>query len=317
MRNLKRTSTVLAVLVGACGALALSGVGCGGDDNNSNGDGGDSSADQSSDHTKVDQHSPDGGSDVDSAPPMDGPAETTMDSPVDSPTDSPMDAPTDSAALFAFPNQVNTAICQRLAFCCDGTDAGAFQINECIHDYVLGGGFFNVSQAQVDSGHITLDPTLAAKCLADIAGLSCGSLGNPAYKTALGDCVSAMQGHVGLGDGPCATYWDCAAGGYCAPGTDGGKSQCTAVGAVGTACKDIAYGTDCSYRGSGAPENYCSAAGTCQADLVDGVSCDSNSQCQSQICDVTTIECQESTSFADPGTPDGTCAFYNTVVDGG
>jgi hypothetical protein len=153
----------------------------------------------------------------------------------------------DTAALLAFPNTVNTAFCLRQAQCC-GFDGGAgFNVARCVADTVgPGGGFANtLSAAQVDSGHILLDKASAAACLSDIAKLNCDTLSNtptPLWTNTRTSCATALQGQVGVNEGPCTSYWDCVAGAYCVPASDGGPgSHCAALSPEGGPCTDLFY----------------------------------------------------------------------------
>jgi hypothetical protein len=331
MRNFAQMSAVLAGLLGCGGALAFAAVGCGGDDNTNN-DAGDSAPDRTSDHSVADHHTSDAsdaGSDVDSAPPTDG----SVDSPVDSPVDSHVNV--DAAALYDFPTAVNTAYCQRLEFCCLGADAGtaatAF-VASCVQQESEYGGIVNVNLANIRGGHIKLDPTAAAKCLSDIASISCGTYTSAEETAILDDCSAAMVGQIDLGKGGCTSAWDCAPTAYCAGlagpldpiyaddgglVSDGGTGTCTSLHPVTTSCQDVNFYTDCSYLGNGSPGNFCNpndagTGGTCVADYPTGsagAGCLYNQQCATQICDFG-VGCEETGTFSDPGPESVICASY-------
>jgi hypothetical protein len=332
MRNLSRVSVILGALVGVSGALGFAVVGCGGDDSVS-GDAGDSST---MDVTKTDGNQPDVHK-KDAPSTGDSPSGDVVSDGGPDVTDGGSDKDTgghfDAAALEAFPIAVDTAYCQRLAFCCNGADASAFNVAECVSLSAEYGGVAGVDLANTHGGHISFNSTAAAKCIADQAAFSCGSYTTAEQTAALADCTEAMTGTVGLGGKTCTSAWDCAPPAFCAGpggvpldaiyagdgglvmGSDGGTGTCTEVLGLGTACHDYLYNTDCSYVGNGKPANHCSiledgGPGVCTADLADGMPCIFNHDCISQVCDGVTGTCQDTTVFSDPGTAGGICAAY-------
>jgi hypothetical protein len=313
MRNLSGASAILGILIGASSVLALSAVGCGGDDSTGGTDGGgDTSADHTSeataDHIVSDATKPDA-------------SDASADSPTDSPTDvigtKDADAgpPADAAALLAFADAASNATCQRLATCCDGTDAGGFQLAECVQDYNLSGGVNGLGI--VTGGNIVLNETQATQCLSLLSTFPCGTYDTAQNTAQAVACVGAFAGRSPIG-GPCTTFWDCANPGYCQAGVDGGPATCQEIHPVDTACVDTVFSSDCTYQGNGDPANYCDPTTLkCTADLPNGTPCEEFNWCQSQICDSVSGACQATSIFSDPGTPGGTCAFFNTPVDGG
>jgi hypothetical protein len=324
MRNLARTSLMLGALLSASGALALVAVGCGGDDTSVGST--DGSADGTSMDASPDHHVGKDGEAADAKKHKDGESEAESDDGGESEAsdDGPaVDAPT----LADFPNTVNTAWCQRLADCCDGNDAGAFQLSECISGFGTA-GWLNVSLANTQSGHIAYDPANAAKCLGDIGAMSCGTLSSTAIEQQISTCGQAMVGKLDVGAKGCTSAWDCAPPAYCdnfeADGgvVDGGTGTCKALAAAGSPCQDLLSSTDCSEIGNGHPDNFCSpgdgGGAVCTPEFANGVACNfAFYQCQSQICDNTTGLCQSTTIFSDPGDASIVCAFYNTPVDAG
>src|SRR5580658_5548937 len=131
MRYLSGVSVMLGAVVFASGALAVVSVGCGGDDTSLGGD-------AQSDATT--SSPPDG------TTPVDGHTDAKEDAKKDAKgVDANEDAAHvkdggsgeeassgDAAALRAFPSAVNTAYCKRLAACCDGADAAAFDLGSCV-----------------------------------------------------------------------------------------------------------------------------------------------------------------------------------------
>ncbi len=326
MRNLARVPAILGALVGASGVLACALVGCGGD-NTVGGDGGDSSTDGTNpdgtnpDGTKPDGNKPDGNKPdgKKDAPSTDSPADATDAGDAgDAPEEADVTS-TDAAALYAFPNAVNTAYCTRLAFCCDGADAGAFQLNECVAEFGTT-GWLNVGLADVHGGHINFNPTRAADCLSDIAAVSCGTVTAADIQTQISDCTQAMVGTLAEGASGCNSAWDCAPPAYC-DNFGGGTGKCTALVGVGMPCQDTNLSTDCSELGNGHPDNYCAlgdgGGATCETELTNGTGCFSSTACQSQICDNTLLLCEPSTIFSDPGVAGGVCNFFNTPPDAG
>jgi hypothetical protein len=243
MRTLSGVSVLLGALMVGGMALALASVGCGDDtevtdaevqndvtsDQTVSVDGGsDAHTDAKVTDAKHDTGKHDASSDVQSDT-----TEDVMEDVTDSGTDAkdaktPSDAATDAAELYAFPNSVNTAYCTRLKSCCntDYPDAGPFTLASCISSTGGSGGVANVSLANVHGGHITLDPTAAAACIADQAKYTCTPATNLEAETdtevlnSLRDCSNAMVGTLTSGDGPCTSAWECEGQAYCA-GTGG------------------------------------------------------------------------------------------------
>jgi hypothetical protein len=317
---------MLGALMSASGSLALVAVGCGGDDTavGSTDASGDGSADATSTDALSDHHVGKDGETTDAKKHFDADDESDGEPGDGEASDdgSTVDAPT----LAEFPNAVNTAWCERLASCCDGNDAGAFQLSECIAGFGTA-GWLNVSLSNTKSGHIAYDPANAAKCLGDIGTISCGTLSSTAIEQQISTCGQAMIGKLNVGAKGCTSAWDCAPPAYCdnfdADGgvTDGGTGTCKALAAAGSPCQDLLFSTDCSEIGNGHPSNFCSPAdggAVCTPEFANGVACGfAFYQCQSQICDNTTGLCQSTTIFSDPGDASVVCAFYNTPVDGG
>jgi hypothetical protein len=342
MRNLSGVSVILGALMATGGVLALTAVGCGGDDNGTPGSDG-AAPDQtvSDGQTAVDGHSD---AHTDGKVKETGGDVITKDTgPMDGGSDADA-ASFDAAALYAFPNAVNTAYCKQLQSCCakDSFDAGAFDLATCVSQYAQGGGFYNVSLANVHGGHIDFDQDAAARCIADQAVLSCGTYTAAENTAAVNDCSQAMIGKLHIGDGPCLSAWDCALPAYCAgPGgvaidsifaNDGGTLSgayvggnasadagqtgvCTALRSVNQSCNDLFFYTDCTYLGNGSPALFCnqdggSGPGQCVPALATGAPCIVNVNCTPQVCDSVTSSCQGTTEFDTAGTctapfPDG------------
>jgi hypothetical protein len=244
-------------------------------------------------------------------------------------------APVDLAALYAFPNAVNTANCKQLASCCAKDDAGPFDIAVCASSFASNGGVEFVNLANVHGGHITLNETAAAACIADQAAFSCGTYTSAEQEKASTDCTAAMTGKLDIGQGPCTSAWDCAPPAYCA-GAGGAFSVtyvggnaiadsgvtgvCTAMRAVGQSCTDIFFYSDCTLQGNGSPANFCNpvdGGAVCTAAFATGTSCSFYTQCASQICDYpNTADCQTSTLFDDPA-PGQNCMSYPFPADAG
>jgi hypothetical protein len=313
MRVLSQGWVVLGAMVGTSATLLIAAPGCGGDDSGT----GDASADHTSDGTTSDHTGHDSPTDASA----DRVGSDATDGGLEGNSDSGDSGPGfDAEALYAFPGAVNAAYCQRLAFCCDGADSGAFQLNACI-SALAPSGWLGVSLASVHDGHLDFDSTQAGKCLSDIAAIDCMTVTSTSIEAQIASCGEAMVGKLSIGTAGCTSSWDCTPPSYCDnAGTDAGSGTCQALKTVGTKCRDLKYSTDCSELGLGHPEDYCGPSDggdTCQAELVNGTPCYGNFQCESQICDFATSECQPSTVFSDPGVPFGLCAFFNTSPDAG
>jgi hypothetical protein len=321
---------ILGAATGATVLLALVGVGCGGDDTavvptDAQADRSvDATNDASADHSVASDAHPDvvptdaklgsdGESDADAAP-QDADAAPAVDAPT----------------LADFPTAVNTAYCMRLEVCCDGTDASAFQLGGCVSVNAAGGGYLNVSLANADGGHISYDPTNAANCLGELGNINCGTVDAGSIQQYISSCGQAMVGTLGVGSSGCTSAWDCAPPSYCdnflADGgtVDGGKGTCKALAPIGSPCQDITLSTDCSENGLGHPSNYCAPndgglGGLCEPAFANGTPCFEDTQCQTQICEVTTNECLGTLVFSDSDLGDASsiCSYYNSSPDAG
>jgi hypothetical protein len=346
MRNLSGVSVILGALMATGGVLALTAVGCGGDDNGTPGSDG-AAPDQtvSDGQTAVDGHS-DAHTDGKVVKETGGDVVTKDTGPMDGGADADA-ASFDAAALYAFPNAVNTAYCKQLQSCCaKDMDAGPFDIAACASENAAFGGLYNVNLANVHGGHINFDQDAAAKCIADQAALTCGTYTAAEYTAAVNDCSTAMTGKLQIGDGPCLSAWDCAPPAYCAGAggvaidsifaNDGGTLSgafvggnqsadagqtgvCTALRSVNQSCNDLFFYTDCTYLGNGSPALFCNqdggtGPGQCVPALTTGTACVVNVNCTPQVCDSVTGECQATTVFDD--TNDCTFAFPD-AGDGG
>jgi hypothetical protein len=311
----------------ASGALTMIGLGCGGDDTSNQMDAqsdavADQTVDASSDHIAADavpDHTADAARDTSS--------ENVVDAQSDLTSDAGSEAATtfDAQALYGFPDAVNAAYCGRLAYCCDGADASAFQFGGCVAN-LAPNGWLNVGLANVHSGNIEYNPTLAAQCLEDIASIPCGTDTASVFMAQILTCGQAMVGTLPIGSPGCTSAWDCEPPAYCNNfESDGGlaaSGTCERLVQPGSPCHDLNYSTDCSELGNGDPSNYCGPSdggegGVCQPELGLGSPCQQYYQCQSQICDDTENVCLDSTVFSDPGVDGGACSYDNTPAEAG
>ncbi len=207
-------------------------VGCGGDDSTTV-DNGDAGSDTGSDVTTSDAH-PDGNVPDASVDATQG--DTSPDSPIavdgssdssDSASDADSSVGFDASALLPsqYASVVAQALCTRLAFCCEGNDAAAFDTASCLAVY---SDPIGVSEATpyLDSGLVNFNTAQAGACLDDLANFPCGDV-NAAQNVMLGqNCIAAFLGTQSTG-GPCADPIECHTTDYCAQPGDGGLGTCT------------------------------------------------------------------------------------------
>jgi hypothetical protein len=312
-----------AVVAGAL-PLAMLAAGCGGDDTG----GKTSLLDGGADGT-VDAAGDGDAAMPDSSPKVDGsPADASPDVAPDVVTDAHpvFDGPPFDGAIIEFPQQVKTAYCERIAACCQSIDAGAlpgqiFDMPTCVADLIDFGYQGNTTgEAFLDSGHVALNATQAASCLAQIAAVDCTAdlLSSSQEKSIIGACFGALTGTQDAG-AACNVSLECAPGTFCEPLSDGGGT-CTPLRPDGGSCADLGRVFDnaaqiCSYRGSGNTGLTCltfdpttnvsfadAASFVCVPQLATGANCSFNDNCQSLLCnqglDATT--CENAQSFVGP-----------------
>jgi len=291
-------------LVVVDGVVALSAVGCGGDDTAGTQDGGNGDA------------TVDGTADV-AIDTLMGDAPTT-DGGADSAKDTGPDTAIDAGDPTGFPDKIVRTACARLESCCLLTNA-QFDTNKCVRLLEMFGGYrrtFLVNGHITDAGTIGYDPVKAAQCLNDVAATACGVLTGTAQSPVENECFAAMPGQLAAG-AACASDFECAQG-YCKYLPDGG-----AEGGVATRCAPLEgqggpclTSFACSTRGTGDTNLYCdSDAGKCVPTLAtDAGPCTLDNDCQSHACDSPT--CVTKIVFSDPGVANGLCDFF-TIRDAG
>jgi hypothetical protein len=234
-----------------------------------------------------------------------------------------------TAQLLAFPGTVATAYCQRLETCC-GADAGNFNMAGCVSDNVQGGWELSLPFPLdvLDAGHVALDPTASADCIAKIGNFACPTSDAGAYGAITTACFKALQGTIPIGQGPCTSPFECASGSYCTTvdaGDSGPGTACEPLLTVGQPCGNTLHDTACSDHGSGAnPANFCDRLGireagvTCQPEIANGSLCTTDfvhyddESCQSLLCG---DDWNCGTTLTQPSTFQ--CGAYQVTPDGG
>ena len=252
MKSLLRIAAVLGTVVIASGASAVFVVGCSGDDSNGGGgvDGG------------FDGPAYDAAADVSQG---DGATDGGADGSDASDSGSPVDAGT--PALETYSHQINLAYCQKLAACCNGSNAAGFDLAKCVTRFDTTPNFYGIADnglfaPYLDGGHMTFDPAKAQRCFNEIAALSCSSVSSATAIAVRDDCNAAVTGTLEAGAIGCRGSAECAAPTHCEPGgTDAGT--CTAPRDAGSGCgssntanPDLESVAQCGNRATGVP-GYC------------------------------------------------------------
>jgi hypothetical protein len=322
----RRWSAVMVGAVGCAAGAGALGIGCGGGDDSSTNSPDAASADGTT-------GSPDAGRGDGSATPDATTDAIAPDGSTDGSTTTAIDGSTDAGdgsladgeagaidpALLAFPNQLATAFCGKLAACCLGLDAGAFDTPGCIATETVQGYSASLvgSAGLIDSGLLTLNATKALACLNDIAAIDCGAniLTTQGQIALLDDCTAAVVGVLAVG-APCVTSIECATNEFCKTPTDGGtQGLCAPLAGDGGSC---AFGNEqfglseeaCSFRRSGNTDLRCANADLNTGDPFDAATgfvcapadtlnggCNFNQDCVTQICDQTSFTCVASDPF--------------------
>ncbi len=177
------------------------------------------------------------------------------------------------------------ATCTTYADCCPFDGGLHFDTARCVRDNTTYGFDYTLpgTLSVYDAGHVTYNPTAAASCVHQIAGLpnaQCIASG-PAVAAATRTCLSVTQGTIPIGQGPCQSPFECVPGANCAFLADGGT--CVPLGEAGAPCDPFLYNdTDCSYLGSGDTGLYCQPAldggpgGNCAPTIADNQTCSDN-----------------------------------------
>jgi hypothetical protein len=235
--------------------------------------------------------------------------------------DTAPDVAVEAASIGAYPLSVTVAYCLRLQQCCLVPDGQWNQngANGCVSLVGQSGGIRGLQLHQLalgsDAGLVTYDPVAGAKCIQDVNALACGVVPVSSILTVQDDCFAALQGTLGVDAGPCTDPIECKTNEHCRMVGDAGTGICTPLIAQGQPCTDKTYSMDCSYLGNGSPALYCDPKTlTCQPPVALDAGCASNAACASEACNYPV--CVDSFVFSDPGTPNGTCAFF-TIADAG
>jgi hypothetical protein len=324
--GLRRVGLTLGAVLGSLAACASMATGCGsGDDSTTNPPtdaamGGDTTVDSAQHDGATSDATPDGTVGNDGATPDGGGVDArASDSGGDA--TAPVDAGdagdtgVDSAALFAFPGQLASAICGKIGSCCFGADAAPFNEPACLQALLPGGFELSLSGylSVLDSGLVSLDPAKAQACMNDIAAIDCtsGMITSATKLAAIKDCSSAVVGAVGPG-GLCTVTPECSGEQFCNTPTDGGTvGTCTAVRGDGGSCT---FGSPpspgqseeaCSLRRSGDTGLRCNnqaltpnfgfldAGWTCVPQFGLNADCNVDQDCASGLCDPNNFVCEQ------------------------
>jgi hypothetical protein len=261
---------VLAMVGGTLGTVSLAWLVAGCSDDSSV-----PPTDAALDQTDVGQPHEAGGDAADAG--SDGDA--TIDTGADSEAGDASDAATGEASLRAYFYALDhaKAFCQGQFHCCDGYDSGAINLSGCIAQSYIG-GFENtlpVIPAVYDSGHVTINETAAAACVASLPNVPCGMITAASNAMMVNACVGVFQGMLPIDAGGCVSSYECIHG-YCQLPTDGGKGTCQALVGDGGPCLTSEMCTAATER----PAAYCNLidfpdanGATCKPLLPDGVNC--------------------------------------------
>jgi len=168
------------------------------------------------------------------------------------------------------------ASCHRIFTCCDATElsdnAGAWGASEadCVTMMTASGSDgIAMLQPGIDAGKITYHGDRAAKCIENIAALSCANWGVNFNARYVPDCAQAFDGTVATG-AACTRDEECTSG-FCS------VSVCTARGKVGDACTAPTACED---------GLYCpvSAGDHCVAIAKVGAACEVSVACENNSC---------------------------------
>jgi hypothetical protein len=182
------------------------------------------------------------------------------------------------------------AECSRWLNCCpSGPDAGAYDLQRCIHDITTFGweGMLPRDTSVYSRGYITVDQSKATSCISALDSFPCGTQTPAQWGAITSACELVIQGTIPSNSPGCISSFECAPGNYCDSTVNGGL--CTPLAKQGEPCNTkIVTGPNlvpplpdemCSYLSSGRPPLFCDLinnapdAATCQPLLANGASC--------------------------------------------
>lgn len=344
MRNFSRLRFVLAGIIAVSGGVAGTMVGCSSDDSvGDTGDGGGTTDATSGGDVIVTGDSGGGDSGRDSGGDT-GTADTGPKFDAGVPT------------LLTYSDQINSIICQHLAFCCTGTATGGdFDTAKCENVFAntpnaTGLGLNRAFAPYVDGGHIQFDAQKAQKCFDDVNALGCGAVSANTLMTLQADCLAAAVGTIPADSTGCAGSAECVPPAHCEVADGGGSTgTCRAPKAQGALCDPGTFAggkfyeaqAECGKLVTGIPR-YCAnqdtwvgcgpvadagnvdcvtGTNTCQPQLALDAGCYLNVECLSNLCGASH---DPATDLVGAGqcsdTADlaapATCTFYR-IVDAG
>lgn len=289
MAKLSRVTVVVGILVGSGTAVSATMMGCSGDDTVAQQD---ASTDVTTDTGNDVVIGPDVGPD---AKPGDG-----------------GDAGEGGMTVKEFVAQQETLLCQRMATCCFGVDASAFDTPKCldiVKTTAIEGNTADLNDPKLDVSKVVVDQTKALSCIAGAKTFACPSMTDTEYRNDIQNCFGAVTGIVPTGGG-CNVTVECAPGNYCKAGAfvppdagadagDGGdsgappKGGCVALAGASNACQGGAFNEACMYRGYlGQPSLRCDTSNfdggapsnTCLPKYPNGNKCAWDWDCTSELC---------------------------------
>ena len=230
--------------------------------------------------------------------------------------------------LSGFKDEVSNALCARVASCCAAaTPAYSLDSAAChaVYDKL---GFEATARGMLvaSPAKVTVDEAAKATCLSEISNVADCSISSATLKTAVGDCIAALNGSVAIGSA-CAATIECAGTSVCEKNA-AGAGKCAALRTAGQSCQML-YTTGgnvglrdnlaqdlCSKRGGGQSALFCDgydfvagayrveATWTCSAAKGLGAGCNSDPYCGSLVCapygDPNQFTCVANTMFVTP-----------------
>ncbi len=188
----------------------------------------------------------------------------------------------DSVAYADLPAALGEALCSYAYRCCDATELasqfGGFDppITDEASCRVTMTAFYEgliANNPSVASGRLGYHGDVAARCVADLRGATCGT----SSQVFRGTCDQIFVGAVAIG-GACADNDECASG-LCDQSVGAAEGACATPPTAGMACIDETC----------ADSAYCEAqqagGALCLAKLADGALCATNEACLSGYCD--------------------------------
>jgi hypothetical protein len=229
-----------------------------------------------------------------------------------------------------------TALCTAYANCCKVQDPGvSFYIPQCVANLLTSGweGSLPALTSVYSRGHVTVDQTKAAACIAAINNFQCPTQTAAGWSTITQACALVLTGTIPANQPGCVQSFECATNTYCDPTVDGGL--CRPLATQGQPCNTAINSTIapvpdqmCSYLASGQPALFCDLidngpdAATCQPVLANGATCTNavTGYYDDQACPAAAALCGDDNKCGDTASyPNiaGSCAAFPVPADAG